>query len=322
MELQTVEKRMMALTKKYSSLRQGEGAEVWKKMIDIIRSFQEGRMMHAFTSFYELFCTYIERMRFNEIPQETKLYRMRQGKNDCETYTSEEMFHIPFELNHLVGNERFSISGFPSLYLGGSVYVCWEELRRPSFEYASIALFKTRQKIRVLDLSIKDHYSFTKHLFSDCLTLACSLQVAHPKAPFKPEYIIPQLLMQALVEYMNIHKNSSLLGIQYTSVHVEDYELWINFPKNRRNRKLFFNYVFPAVDRKPTGCSDKLNNILEYKGVITYNKLKLMYPAFASNDEGNCKNAFELIENYLNTNILPPGMLTYDDSNLKGAKTC
>lgn len=47
-----------------------------------------------------------------------------------------------------------------------------------------------------------------------------------------------------------------------------------------------------------------------------------MYPAFASNNEGNCKNAFELIENYLNTNILPPGMLTYDDSNLKGAKTC
>lgn len=46
-----------------------------------------------------------------------------------------------------------------------------------------------------------------------------------------------------------------------------------------------------------------------------------MYPAFASNNEGNCNNAFELIENYLNTRPVT-GMLTYDGSNLKGALTC
>ncbi len=48
---------------------------------------------------------------------------MRKGTNDLEEYTTEyEMSHIPFELNHLVSNERFSISGFPSLYMGSSVY--------------------------------------------------------------------------------------------------------------------------------------------------------------------------------------------------------
>lgn len=125
---------------------------------------------------------------------------MRKGTNDFDEYTAEdEMSHIPFELNHLVSNERFSISGFPSLYLGSSIYVCWEELHRPSFDFASTALFKARQNVKVIDLSEQDHYHFTREIFSDCLTLACSLSVNYPKAPFKPEYIIPQLLMQSFV---------------------------------------------------------------------------------------------------------------------------
>ena len=44
MELQTVEQRMNALAKKYSSLRRGECAKVWDELIDVISSFQSGKM--------------------------------------------------------------------------------------------------------------------------------------------------------------------------------------------------------------------------------------------------------------------------------------
>ena len=102
------------------------------------------------------------------------------------------MGHIPFEMNYLVGNERYSMSGITSLYLGFSLYNCWEELHRPHFEYASCALYKAQEEFSVLDLTEQEHYHFAGECFSDCLTLACSLPVSHPNAPFKPEYIIPQ----------------------------------------------------------------------------------------------------------------------------------
>lgn len=94
----------------------------------------------------------------------------------------------------------------------------------------------------------------------------------------------------------------------------------INYPQNHRNQKLFFNYVFPAMDRKPTGCSERLTEILEYRNVTTYNKLKLMYPNFPSHIGIKCDNAFELLEHYLN-NMPSAGMLTYDEENPVGALT-
>ena len=62
------------------------------------------------------------------------------------------MFHIPFEKNYLIKNERFSISGFPSFYLGKSVYVCWEEMGRPDFDQANVAVFTNHDDCTVIDL--------------------------------------------------------------------------------------------------------------------------------------------------------------------------
>ena len=63
-----------------------------------------------------------------------------------------EMYHIPFDKNYLVGNERFSITGFPTLYLSSSIYGCWEETGRGNLEYANVALFKNTQKIKLISL--------------------------------------------------------------------------------------------------------------------------------------------------------------------------
>ena len=323
MEKVTLEKRMQALAKMHSGLRRGKGGEIWKELTSIVYSFQSGQLAHAFSSFYTLLCTHIEEMRIYEIAKDSCLYRMRKGTNDFEEYTAEEeMSHIPFELNHLVSNERFSISGFPSLYMGSSVYACWEELHRPPFEYASTALFKARQKIQVIDLSEKEHYSFTNEVFSDCLALACSFSVSYPQAPFKPEYIIPQLIMQSLVQYMHDHKDKENMywGIRYTSAHIKDSSLWVNFPRNKNNRKLFYNFVFPAFDRKPNGLSDSIRNLFLFWNATTYNKIRLLRTDFILGNIAKNNSAFELMEEYLQ-NMPLSGMLTYDSANLKGALT-
>ena len=58
-------------------------------------------------------------------------YRIRIHKENFPI-AIDNFFHIPFEKRGLVKTQRFSIPGFPSLYLGSSIYLCWEELNRPN----------------------------------------------------------------------------------------------------------------------------------------------------------------------------------------------
>lgn len=323
MYTRSIECRMQAISKKYQTLqRKGKAGEVWNQFITVIDAFQSGRLSSAFSEFYELFCQNISEIRTFDMPMDTPLYRMRAGRNAYDEFTTEkEMGHVPFELSHLIGNERYSISGFPSLYLGSSAYVCWEELRRPDFNYANTALFKTKKNVRVFDLTNRERYAFTDKVFSDCLVLACSLPVACPDAPFKPEYIIPQMLLQSLVQYINEHEDNTVFGIRYSSAHVKESNIWINYPENRQNKALFYNYVFPAFDRKPSGTSEHISGLFQFWNTITYQKLALMHPDFKINDKSRYgETKFGLIEEFLK-NMPLSCMLTYDETAPAGALT-
>ena len=132
MEVQTIDSRMRALTKRFRELDRTSTSKIWNELIRVIDQYLSGCQADAFETFYALFIKNVESLRLGTIPDGCSLYRMRVGKNGYEEFTSnEEMSHIPFQFNHKVGNERYSMSGFPSLYLGSSVYVCWEEMRRP-----------------------------------------------------------------------------------------------------------------------------------------------------------------------------------------------
>lgn len=319
----SIEYKMKKLSNRYSSLNRGKGGVIWNKLNSVIEAFLSGDILMAYSDFYNLFRENISKMRQYTIHNGDSLYRMRKGENAMTEYTNgDDMGHIPFELNYLVGNERYSMSGIPSLYLSSSLYNSWEELHRPNFEYASCALFKAKEDFSVLDLTNQEYYNFTNNVFSDCLSLACSLQVSHPNAPFKPEYIIPQILLQCLVRYNKENGDSRLFGIKYTSTHVKDNSLWISFPENKRNKKLFCNYVFPAFDRKLIGTSDRLNKLFQFWNAITYNKMKLLTPDYKVDNPSNRyqESTFGKIEEKLNNTPLC-GMLQYDGDNPKGALT-
>lgn len=318
----TIEYRMKELTRKHRELTRSSVKPIWNNFEQVIAKYLSGNHSTAFEMFYEIFVENIDNMRISCIKKDTCFYRMRVGKDGYDEFSSDEMFHIPFQLNYLVGNERYSISGFPSLYFGSSVYGCYEELRRPNIDYTNVALFKATEDICVFDLSNQERYHFTKAKFMDCLVYACSIQVQHPDAPFKPEYIIPQLVMQSIVKYNNDEKHSKrIIGIKYSSTHVKDHQLWKSYPENRKNKKLFYNYAFPVLDREEFGASKQLKSIFQFWNSMTFNKMKLMHPNYQpSNKQHSGCSAFENME-YILQDLPMAGMLTYDSSSLKGALT-
>ncbi|GAB1415269.1 hypothetical protein MASR2M117_06750 [Paludibacter sp.] len=131
-----------------------------------------------------------------------------------------EYFHVPDKYRGLAKTARFSIPGFPSLYLSNSLHVCWEELDKPKDNiYAS--RFILQKEITLLNFAIPPTFGIDDikanpfdvfcFLITYPLLSACLMKVRDPMATFKPEYIIPQLVLQS------IRKEEDRRGIIYSS---------------------------------------------------------------------------------------------------------
>jgi hypothetical protein len=178
-----------------------------------------------------------------ELPLNTQFYRLRVSKGNYPL-SKEELFHIPFQSRGKVKTQRYSIPGLPSLYLSNSIYVAWEEMRRPDFnEIQAMRLSNTRPLI-LLDLTteifsrnshLTDNHSYHWQLLYKTMVFpllaACSIKVRNTNDTFKPEYIIPQMLLQWV--------NKNLVdGIMYSSTHIDLCK--------KKHVGLFYNFVLPV----------------------------------------------------------------------------
>lgn len=149
--------------------------------------------------------------------------------NDIKPYDRSRMFHAPYNLRSKVPTCRYSIAGYPSLYLGTSLELCCEEIHvNPGYDRVLASMFKLERSIeqsntdiKVIELGIKpqdfietdnirneskrrriDPYLLhndevrTAYLLWYPLIAACSFIRTNKNDPFAAEYIIPQLLMQ------------------------------------------------------------------------------------------------------------------------------
>lgn len=152
------------------------------------------------------------------------LFRIRSAEGNYPL-GKDELFHIPFEKRGIVKSQRFSIPGLPSLYTANSIYVAWEEMRRPKVDSIQAIRLVNRRDLKLLDITT-DIYSSTKNndLRTDLYTClykvltwplaaCCSIKVKNTGDTFKPEYIIPQLLLQWVSENLD--------GIKYSSTHID-----------------------------------------------------------------------------------------------------
>ncbi len=192
----------------------------------------------------------------------TPLFRVRKSESILKN--RKELFHIPFSQRHLVSAQRFSVSGLPCLYLGTSIFVCWQEMGKPDFDKLYISSFITddeSSQIRILDLgynltsalrSTPSEHSFlfeperideynnedysdfpdpindkVSKLIAWPLVLACNYTKEHEHANFHKEYIIPNLLMQ----WISSDSNKDISGISYRSTKIlnqKDSDIGIN----------------------------------------------------------------------------------------------
>jgi len=203
-------------------------------------------------------------------------YRVRISNN--KSLKREELFHIPFEIREKVSTQRYSIPGLPCLYIADSIFVCWEELGRPDINTVHVAradISQSKLKFLFFDISldeIKKKCFPAKSPEGKLLNLlipylcywpiltACSLIVKKPDEVFKPEYIIPQLLLQWVVSDKKVD------GVVYRSNRVKI---------SKHNMGTFRNVVIPIKKNEAKGLCPQLKKKIKITNPISYQLLEI-----------------------------------------------
>lgn len=210
------------------------------------------------------------------------LYRVR--KSETSLVEHDEIFHIPFSKRYLVNAQRYSVAGQPCLYLGTSLYVCWQEMGKPDFDKLYISSFitnDTNSKILNfasphLSLPIKkpenDSLYFStnrtkaSYLIFWPLLIACNYLKSKENSSFTSEYIIPNLLMQ----WIGRRVKSPIAGIAYYSTKM---------PKSR-NSKHSINVVLPPKASYKQSIQyefcPKLSSYFEFTPPMSWQVLKTL----------------------------------------------
>lgn len=241
-----------------------------------------GLIFKEITEYLDYSCDHYFRDRMNFNFEKQPLFRLR--RSDKGRLSKEEMFHIPFEKNEMVEAYRYSIPGVPCLYLGGSIYVCLKELNLEKIcDDIFVSRFKVKDsysgKIKILNLGMLPQ-KFAAHIENSryynestqiaigdyliCwpLIAACSFRVNNPDEYFKPEYIIPQMLLQ-WVKYEGKYD-----GIQYFTTKIKENE----YPEKYFT---YQNFVFPPKKIIRKGFCSELMSYFDWSEPISWKEAKV-----------------------------------------------
>lgn len=282
-----------------------EVQSVMDSIYTIIDSYHAGKVISALDEAKRL----LIKDFYISIPKDTPFFRAR-GNETGFLYNKEEMFHIPFDKRYLVGNQRYSISGLPCLYLGGSPYVCWEELRRPDYQKCNHSGFKTNEAVYVYDFCLPKELKSLFDVRRAALILACSIP-ADSKHVFKDEYILPQCIFQAIIEK---HYNNGewfnedyIFGIRYYSTHYLKGEMdMFTFDEyNDEAMSRLVNYIFPSISDGYSGLSKYLLRAFQYTAPISYMHMSIKDTTFGigGSEDEYASSSFGAIEDALRKDL-------------------
>jgi hypothetical protein len=155
------------------------------------------------------------------------------------------------------------------LYVSNSVYVAWEELQRPTPDQVQACRLRNKNSFSYFDLTTDIYIGKTEvlnlltpeklwqHLIVWPLIASCSIKVLNPNASFKPEYIIPQLILQI------IRNENKWDSIKFSSTHID-------LNRMQKARGSFYNFVLPVKENKNSGHCDKLKELFEMTEVVPW----------------------------------------------------
>ncbi len=274
---------------------------VEQKILSVISSYLDGNVITAYNSFKYLMPIIDDVLKNFKLLERTEnllpykeLYRIRLS--GMPSIKRKDIFHVPYNKRRKVNSFRFSIPGNPALYLGTSAYICWEEMGRPSLDDVHISrfVFVNAKKMNLLNISLTNKLllsylkEFPEEEFDERITVkaltqsinsffilwpliaSCQMKVKEKELPFKPEYIIPQLLMQ------HVQKNNEIDGIIFSSTRVEVADIEPNktinivFPAKKQigNNEFCLDLVEKLHMTEPLSC--KLYRTAIHKGMIDY----------------------------------------------------
>lgn len=211
------------------------------------------------------------------LPIHSDLYRMRSAEG-YKVYKRSEIFQIAGENRKLTSKLRFSDDGHPCLYLGASLYIAWEEVRRASFDTVNFARFRNTKKLQVLDLTIRKKCKCLTDFRMCYLCLLTSAKVEDGDK-YKYRYEVSGLLMKLLQN--SIARKGDVDGIKYVSSRQfdgSDIEI--------QGQSKMVAYVFPPKEASDKGVDQWLKDTFEVSAVRTtflYNvhQVKLVNPKTA-----------------------------------------
>ena len=288
-------------------------AEIKKSVSALIRAYgyySKGQLSTAIEIMRNRFIKGKNVVKFSTLSSSQDWFRARK-LTSIQSYEPKDMFHIPFEKRSEVVNYRFSITGYPCLYLGSSILSCWEEMHCPSLDDFAVSRVNLTKgcEIQTLDIRLPDESADNSALTDSDkreenlmrlktwpLIIACAIKTINPDSCFKYEYIHPQLLMLAMKETYK-----DLFGIMYTSTHFDN--AWsVSMDK-------YTNVAIPVKKIQTKGYCDALKR---------YFRLSRGIPFI----EAEVKNVFGLVSNIsLNEKTGLIGYYSYDDGSAPYEKT-
>lgn len=217
----------------------------------------------------------------------TYRFRLPRHKDDgvYRNLNREDLFHMPFNSLQYQGNQRYSINGFPCLYLGKTIYDCWEETRRADLSKVNYAAFKNMKDLNVVVIECPSKIAVKEDIIRYFMFALCTKMVSldEDENSFKFHYVVPELLLTILVNQMKANKNYKYEGIRFISSRYYDESL-----NMFRVKPIFYNYVFPIQESADKGHCRRLKDIFRVSEVradfiIKLKQSSLPYPVIYRN---------------------------------------
>ena len=271
-----------------------------KSIRQILSAFLRGNHQDAM----ELTKKMMKSMKMGQLSLDVPMYKCRENSRLFHL-SKEEMFHIPFDKRDLVGNQRYSLSGLPCLYLGGSSYICWEELGRKDFNTSNYCGYSLKEEVSVFDMLLPIEITSEHQIRRAILTMACSL-AAKRDSLFKPEYILPQCVLHSLIH--RSYYNHTIFCVQYYSSHLlnGDADYFEPSFSNQDFLPRYVNYVFPATSSKCEGYHDVLKNLFNQTETVSLMHEILLNPEMLMEGFGPdvyLKSQFGLMDSILDKKL-------------------
>ena len=205
-------------------------------------------------------------------------FRVRVGQSGDFKDKPMELFHVPFSKRHLVRNDRYNMAGAPCLYLSSVLNLAWRECGMPTSFYFSeynanydyidgwkFIYLQSPQEFCNNNLVVPIFNDpegvaniIVKYIRTFPLVFACSVINKNGSVPYKPEYIIPQLLMHWVK-----NNNTKVKGIIYFPCTLQ---------KSMRKWN-GYNIVMPTFNYDKDGYSKELLNAFTFSNPYYQNNM-------------------------------------------------